>query len=51
MFGVFVKAIAIFNIGFGFCVFNSMWGHKLKIFFDPQNRKVRPPQKIEHFPE
>ena len=32
MFGVFVKQIVIFNIGFGFCVFNSIWEHKLKIF-------------------
>ena len=38
------------NIGFGFCVFNSIWEHRLKIFFDPPNRRNRPP-KIEHFSE
>ena len=32
IFGVFVKQIVIFNIGFGFCVFNSIWEHRLKIF-------------------
>ena len=47
--GVFVKQIVILNIGFGFCIFNSIWEHGLKIFFDPQNRKNRP-QKIESFP-
>ena len=46
-FGVFVKGIVIFNIGFGFCVFNSIWEHRLKIFFDPQNRKNTTPPKIE----
>ena len=49
MLGVFVKQIVVFNIGFGFCVFNSIWEHRLKIFFDPKNRKIDP-QKIEHFP-
>ena len=41
IFGVFVKQIVILIIGFGFCVFNSIWKHRIKIFFDPQNR---PPQ-------
>ena len=47
--GVFVREIVIFNIGFGFCVLNSTWEHRLKIFFDPQIENVRPP-KIETFP-
>ena len=34
--GVVVKQNVIFNIGFGFCVFNSIWEHRLKIFFDPK---------------
>ena len=54
-FGVFVKEIVIFNIGFGFCVLNSIWEHGLKIFFDskkskkstPKNRKKS--QKCEQF--
>ena len=54
-FGVFVKEIVIFDIGFGFCVLNSIWEHGLKIFFDskkskkstPQNRKFS--QKCEQF--
>ena len=55
MLGVFVKGIVIFNIGFGFCVFNSIFKHRLKIFFDPRNRKSRHPknrtfsQKYEQF--
>ena len=36
MLGVFVKQIVVLNIGFGFCVFNSIWEHRLKIFFDPK---------------
>ena len=43
-FGVFVKEIVIFYIGFGFCVFDSIWEHRLKIFFDPKNRTNRPPE-------
>ena len=35
MFGILVKQIVIFNIGFEFCVFDSIWDHRLKIFFDP----------------
>ena len=38
-FGVFVKEIVTFDIGFGFCVLNSIWEHGLKIFFDSKNRK------------
>ena len=34
IFGVFVKQIVIFNIGFGFVVLNSIWEHGLKICFD-----------------
>ena len=26
--GVFVKQIVILNIGYGFCVFNSIWEHR-----------------------
>ena len=33
-FGVFVKEMVIFNMGFGLHVFNSIWEHGLKIFFD-----------------
>ena len=44
-FGVFVKQIVILNIGSGLCVFNSIWEHRLKTFFDPQKRKNRPPPK------
>ena len=44
VFGVFVKQIVVFNIGFGFCVFNSIWEHRLKIFFDPKSRTNRPPK-------
>ena len=50
-----VKQIVIFNIGFGFCVVNSIWEHRLKIFFDPKSRKTPPPpnrtfsQKCEQF--
>ena len=39
-FGVFVKEILFLNIGFGFCVFNSIWEHRLKIFFDPKSRTI-----------
>ena len=49
IFGVFVKPIAIFNIRIGFCVFNSILEHGLKIFFDPKIRNKRPPE-IEKFP-
>ena len=49
-FGVFVKQIVNFNIGFGFCVFNSIWEQRLKIFFDPQNRKSSTPEKSKTFP-
>ena len=38
-FGVFVKQVVILNIRFGFCGSNSVWDHRLKIFFDPPNRK------------
>ena len=54
-FGVFVKEIVIFNIGFGFCVLNSIWEHRLKIFFDPKKSKKSTPrnrkksQKCEQF--
>ena len=48
--GVFVKELVIFHIGFGLCVFNSIWEHRLKIFFDPKNRENRP-RKIEKIPE
>ena len=34
LFGVFVKGIVIFNIGFGFVVFKSIWWHGLKICLD-----------------
>ena len=40
--GVFVKEIVICNIGFGFCVLNSILEHRLKISFDPPNRKLDP---------
>ena len=44
--GYFVKETAIFNIGFGICVFNSILEHYwLKIFCDPKNRKIAPTQK------
>ena len=50
-FGVFfVKEIVVLNIGFGFCVFNSILEHRLKIFFDPENRTKSPPPKIENVP-
>ena len=49
MFGVFVKQIVISNIGFGFFVFNSIWEHRLKIFFDRTIEFFDPP-KIENFP-
>ena len=42
--GVFVKQIVILKVGFGFCVFKSIWKHRLKIFFDPQNRKNSTPE-------
>ena len=42
--GCFCKTSCIFYIGFGFCVFNSVWEHRLKIFFDPQIEKNDPPQ-------
>ena len=48
--GVFVKEIVTLNIGFGFCVFNSIWEHKLKIFLDPTNRKISTSPQIEMFP-
>ena len=48
--GVFVKEIIILNIGFGFCVFNSIWEHRLKIFFDPQKSNRFDPSKIENVP-
>ena len=50
IFGVCVKEIAILNIRFGFCVFNSIREHRLKIFFDPQIEKIDPP-KIDFFAE
>ena len=28
----FVKQVVILNIGFGFCVFNSIWEHTLNVF-------------------
>ena len=31
--GVFVKEVAILNIGFGFVVLNSIWWHGFKILF------------------
>ena len=40
--------IKLLNIGFWFCVFFCIWGHRLKICFDPQIEIVRLP-KIEHF--
>ena len=43
-FGVFVKGIVIFNIGFGFCVLNSIYRHGLKIFFDSKKSKKSTPQ-------
>ena len=49
IFGVSVKEIVTFNIGFGFCVFKSIWEHRLKIFFDPPNRKIDH-QKVDLFP-
>ena len=33
-FGVFVKEIVTFNIGFGFVVFKSIWWHGLKIVLE-----------------
>ena len=44
-FGIFVKQIVILNIGFGFRVLNSIWGLRLKIFFEFQNRKCSTPPK------
>ena len=42
--GVFVKQIVIWNIRFGFCVFNSVCYHRLKIFVDPKKIETnRPP--------
>ena len=49
--GVFVKEIVIFNIGFGFCVLNSILKHRLKIFSDPQKSKKTTPNKSNIFPE
>ena len=55
IFGGCVKETVIFNIGFGFCVFDSKWEHRLKIFFDPKPRKISTPenpkksQKFEQF--
>ena len=51
MFCVFVKEIVILNIGFGFWLFNSIWEHRLKISFDPQNRPLKKNnnQKCEQF--
>ena len=44
--GVFVKQIAILNVEFGLCVFDSIWEHRLKIFVDRNNRKgSTPPPK------
>ena len=48
--GVFVKQIAIFSIGFGFCVFNSVWEHRLKIYSTPKIENIDPP-KSNFFPE
>ena len=48
-FGVFVKGIVFFNIGFGFCVLNSIYRHGLKIFFDPKKSKKSTP-KIDKKP-
>ena len=42
--GAFVKEIVIFNIGFGFCVCNSIWEHRLKMFFDPNKSNKSTPQ-------
>ena len=47
--GAFVKQIAILNIGFGLCVFNSILEHRLKIFSDPKIETCRPPE-IETYP-
>ena len=44
-FGVFVKEIVIFDIGFRFCVLSSIWEHRLKIFFDPQKSNKSTPRK------
>ena len=45
LFGVFVKEMVIFNIGFGFCVSNSIYQHGLKIFFDKKIESVLPPKQ------
>ena len=34
IFGVFIQQIVVLNIGFGFCVFRSIWEHGLKQFFE-----------------
>ena len=41
MFGVFVKEIEVFNIGFGFVVLGSIWWHGLKMFFDICSKRVK----------
>ena len=48
IFGVLVKQIVIFNIGFEFCVLTSIWEQRLKIFVDPQNRKNPTPNKSKN---
>ena len=42
--GVVVEQIVTFNIEFGFCVFNSIWEHTLKICSTPKIEFFRPPQ-------
>ena len=38
---MFVIQNVILNIGFGFCVFNSIWEHRLNYFPTPQIEKKR----------
>ena len=42
--GVFVKQLVIFNIGFGFCVLNSIWEYTLNVVltFVRRRRRRRP---------
>ena len=39
----FVKQIVILNIGFGFCVLNSIWEHTLNVFLTFFRRRRRVP--------
>ena len=48
--GVFVKEVVTFTIGFGFSVLNSIWEHRLKIFFrPPKTKNKRPPKNLIFF--